>query len=800
MVAKHASGIRKRESHRPVHKIMTAGLSAIIAAGLLSSTAVAFGATANPDGSITVESGDTLSQIAEQFGGDWHDYTGYRSGDPNLIFPGEHVRDSKKATTECKVTIDWAAEAQRTYNGDYGVDPVRHDTLAGRYGAEAADKVQDLVNLMVAGSWAPGQPLPAGYESNECLVSQTTDGDDSGANTANPSSTQPDTATQQHHATKVWIVDRNGHFEPVFRDVLVHHQAVTQTRDHAAVTRTERVKVRDAWDEQVEHPAEYRTVHHPAQTHVEKVLVSPEHTVHHEAEYKDKVVVDKPAWDEKVETKPAWTETVHHPAEYEDKVVVDKPAWEEKVETKPAWDEKVVDVPAHEVEHEAVTHTEQKLVKEAYDEKVPAKYEEKTITDKPAWTEKVETKPAWSEKVLVKAAYDEKVPAKYEERTITDKPAWTEKVETKPAWSEKVLVKAAYDETIPATYRTVNHPAEYRTITVPAVTHTVHHEAVYKTTVVYIVGDGAEFPNAELADQHATSNALKGLPCNVRSETRTVMVTPAYDEQVIDTPATTKQEIVKPAWEEKVLVSPEHKVHHEAVYKTVDHPAEYKTIDHPAETHTEKVLVSPEHTVHHEAEYKTVEHPAEYKTIEHEAKTHTEKVLVSPEHTVHHEAEYKTITVVDKPAWTEHVETTYKTIHHEAEYKTVKHPEITHKEQVLVKAEYDEKIEHPAEYKTVHHDAVTHVERVKVRDAYDETVPAKYEEKTVTDREAWDEQVLVKDAWVQTVHHAAEYVDRTVVVKPAWRETVVVRPAWSETVRRESGRRWVEPTGHWEWR
>ncbi|WP_241677225.1 LysM peptidoglycan-binding domain-containing protein, partial [Bifidobacterium jacchi] len=122
-----------RGPKRP-HRLMTAALASIIAAGLLSSTAVAFGATPNPDGSVTVESGDTLSAIAEQFGGDWRDYTGYRSGNPDLIFPGEHVRDTRKAAGtdagKCAVTIDWAAEAQRTYDGEYGVDPVRHSTLA----------------------------------------------------------------------------------------------------------------------------------------------------------------------------------------------------------------------------------------------------------------------------------------------------------------------------------------------------------------------------------------------------------------------------------------------------------------------------------------------------------------------------------------------------------------------------------------------------------------------------------------------------------------------------------------------
>lgn len=38
---------------------------------------------------VTVKSGDTLSQIAKQYGVNISDISGYRSGDPNLIFPGE---------------------------------------------------------------------------------------------------------------------------------------------------------------------------------------------------------------------------------------------------------------------------------------------------------------------------------------------------------------------------------------------------------------------------------------------------------------------------------------------------------------------------------------------------------------------------------------------------------------------------------------------------------------------------------------------------------------------------------------
>ena len=40
---------------------------------------------------VTVRSGDTLSSIAASNGGSWNQYTGYRSGNPNVIYAGETV-------------------------------------------------------------------------------------------------------------------------------------------------------------------------------------------------------------------------------------------------------------------------------------------------------------------------------------------------------------------------------------------------------------------------------------------------------------------------------------------------------------------------------------------------------------------------------------------------------------------------------------------------------------------------------------------------------------------------------------
>lgn len=50
------------------------------------------GATTSASGgsrTVTVRSGDTLSGIAARLGISWTQLTGYRSGNPSLIYPGE---------------------------------------------------------------------------------------------------------------------------------------------------------------------------------------------------------------------------------------------------------------------------------------------------------------------------------------------------------------------------------------------------------------------------------------------------------------------------------------------------------------------------------------------------------------------------------------------------------------------------------------------------------------------------------------------------------------------------------------
>ena len=195
-----------------------------------------------------------------------------------------------------------------------------------------------------------------------------------------------------------------------------------------------------------------------------------------------------------------------------------------------------------------------------------------------------------------------------------------------------------------------------------------------------------------------------------------------------------------------------------------------------------------------------VDTPAWTEEIKHPAETKQEWKVDKP-------AEYEQVWVVDKEAWDEvvHHEAEYKTVHHEAEYKhhdavyeTVHHPEEGH-----------------MDYRNVCHNcgaditghAVEHIqqngqngclsygtkkiwvvdkaawdEQVLVKEAWDELI-----------KEAWDEQVLVKEAYDETIHHEAVYEDKWVVDKPAVYEQVwkVDKEAYTETIEHPE-------VGHWE--
>lgn len=196
----------------------------------------------------------------------------------------------------------------------------------------------------------------------------------------------------------------------------------------------------------------------------------------------------------------------------------------------------------------------------------------------------------------------------------------------------------------------------------------------------------------------------------------------------------------------------------------VDTPSWTETINHPEEGHYENgALISPE-------------------------EGHTENVLVTEEwdEVVHHEAEYKTV----------HHEAEYK--HHDAVYDTVHHPEEGHYEILTVCStcgfvitSNDDIVKHFTEspsctgWKDVEKwivDKPAWDEQVLVKEAWDELI-----------KEAWDEQVLVEEAYDETIHHDAVYEEKWIVDKPAVYEQVwkVDKPAWTETIEHPE-------VGHWE--
>ena len=198
-----------------------------------------------------------------------------------------------------------------------------------------------------------------------------------------------------------------------------------------------------------------------------------------------------------------------------------------------------------------------------------------------------------------------------------------------------------------------------------------------------------------------------------------------------------------------------------------------------------------------------VDTPAWTEEIKHPAETKQEWKVDKP-------AEYEQVWVVDKEAWDEvvHHEAEYKTVHHEAEYKhheavyeTVHHPEEGHYDLFEVCGNCGFATKNPEEiYDHIKNNAENGClqygnkeiwvvdkpawdEQVLVKEAWDELI-----------KEAWDEQVLVKEAWDETVHHEEEgHYENGKLISPeeGHYETVVVKPAWTEKVEHPE-------VGHWE--
>jgi len=150
----------------------------------------------------------------------------------------------------------------------------------------------------------------------------------------------------------------------------------------------------------------------------------------------------------------AWTETIEHPAVGEPTITIDNPDYipgtpaipaveevshiEQRLVSE-AWDEVVVDVPEHVVHHEAITHTEWKYSKHGG----PG---EKWVPNN-TWKYVKEDGTGTN----MKPSYGKFYERTSKTRVVVDQEAW--------------------DETIPATYKTIHHEAVYedvKVIDVPA--------------------------------------------------------------------------------------------------------------------------------------------------------------------------------------------------------------------------------------------------------------------------------------------------------------------------------------------
>ncbi|SDP48395.1 hypothetical protein SAMN04489867_2621 [Pedococcus dokdonensis] len=241
----------------------------------------------------------------------------------------------------------------------------------------------------------------------------------------------------------------------------------------------------------VDRPAGSETVHHDAVTHDEWVW--------------ERTVIDTPHRD-------AVAEEGHDEARYSRQVLV-TPAGTKQQLVKEAYDESVVDVFAHTVHHDAVTHQETHPVYQSVTEK----------EWRNGWTYRwAVSRPSifWSwtgNTRVVQELWG------YQTVTVVDVPA--------------------YDEDVPTTWKTVHHDAVYETVTVPAVYDTEYQWAQadpggdWSPTgeTRHVVTREAEPEVAEVSHVEKSdysAEAPSGSGWSKTGDTRTVVDEAAHDEQV----------------------------------------------------------------------------------------------------------------------------------------------------------------------------------------------------------------------------------------------------------------------------
>lgn len=121
------------------------------------------------------------------------------------------------------------------------------------------------------------------------------------------------------------------------------------------------------------------------------------------------------------------------------------------------------------------------------------------------------------------------------------------------AWDEQVVDTPAWDEVIPAVTKVVHHDAVTR------------EEPVYEMQTVscIVFRDGFKMPTSEYNAMSSKEQVLLGMAHGNFT----------FRNETIQVQTGTKTVVVTPAWDETVVITPEQTVHHEATYKTVHHDA-----------------------------------------------------------------------------------------------------------------------------------------------------------------------------------------------------------------------------------
>lgn len=417
------------------------------------------------------------------------------------------------------------------------------------------------------------------------------------------------------------------------------------------------------------------------------------------------------------------------------------------------------------------------------------------------------TTPAVTETVTIPGeATTVEHPAEYKTVTVTDKDAWDEVVEDTPAHTiyhdpvtetVKVLKKAAWTETVvDKEGGVIEHPAEYKDVKV--IDKEAWDEVVTPEQTIH---HEAEYKDVKVVDQEAWDEKVIDVPGHTIehpavTETQQVMVSPERTETVIDQPAWTE---TIPAVTREEPVYEMQTVH--CVVFTDGYKLPYSTF--MSMSSKERFMLGMAHG----------SWTAYDDTIQVQVGTKT--VVVTPEQTINHPATYKQVTipavyetkeVVITPAWTETVDEVSHIVHH---------PEVSHIEKQLVKEAWDETI--PAVI--ISHPEVSHIEKQLVKEAWTETIettykqiehPAVYEDEIRVITPGWEEFVA---ATYKVIHHEAETHEEQVLVKDAWIETIpgkdtteirVITPETTERVqvgtRTVNRRVWIEPVGHWEYK